>query len=95
MDFAYLACTRPSPGGAERRARAAATELAQRAALLFRLGFSQRAAVSRLAARVAWEFDPPSKHGPHHRPASLSDAGIAQIVADTYARKPAGGAGGV
>jgi hypothetical protein len=93
MDFAYLARTKPTPGGAERRARAAAAELAHRAALLYRLGFSQRAAVARLAARVAWEFDPSSKHGPHRRPDALSDATIAQIVADTYTRRPASSGG--
>nr|HEX4313183.1 hypothetical protein [Kofleriaceae bacterium] len=94
MVFDYLACTRPTSGGADRRARAAAQELATRAALLFRLGFSQKAAVARLVARVAWEYDPPStgKRGAHHRPDALSDAGIAKIVADTYARKPSLGA---
>jgi hypothetical protein len=91
MDFPYLACTPASPGGAERRTRAAIAELAQRAALLFRLGFSQRDAVARLAARVAWDFDPPSRHGPHRRPDALSDAAIARVVADTYARRPSTG----
>ena len=60
-------------------------------ATLFRLGFSQAAATRRLCDRVAWEFDPPSRHsGGHHRPASLSDAAIAKVVAETYARKPGG-----
>lgn len=91
--FDYLSCTRPKAGGAERRAKVAQQELAHRAALLYRLGFSQRAAVARLSARVAWEYDPPShaKHGAHHRPASLDDAAIAKIVADTYARRPSFG----
>jgi hypothetical protein len=91
MDFPYLACTRPSAGGAERRTRAALAEIAHRAALLYRLGFSQAAAATRLAARVAWEFDPPSRHGAHRRPDALSDAAIARVVADTYARRPSTG----
>ena len=68
----------------------AAVELADRAGTLFRLGFTQSAATTRLTARIAWEFDPPSKHGPHKRPDGLSDAAIAKIVADTYARRPGG-----
>ncbi|HEY0250879.1 MAG TPA: hypothetical protein VGC41_05100, partial [Kofleriaceae bacterium] len=52
--------------------RAAHTELADRAATLFRLGFSQHDAVRRLADRIAWEYDPPA--GAHKRPEGLSDA---------------------
>ena len=89
MSFAWLethaalastarSCARRSPP----------TELADRAGTLYRLGFSQAAATARLTARIAWEFDPPSKHGAHHRPDALSDAAIAKLVADTYARRP-------
>ena len=88
MTFEWLDCTRPTPGGADRRARVAAAELAHRAALLYRLGFSEKKATARLTARIAWEFDPPSKHGPHRRPEALSDTAIAKIVHDTYARRP-------
>lgn len=90
MSFEWLETTRPRPGGSARRAQVAAEELADRAGTLFRLGFSQAAATRRLTARIAWEFDPPSKHGPHRRPDALSDAAVAKIVADTYARRPAG-----
>ena len=60
-----------------------------RAALFFRLGFSQAAATQRLVARIAWEYDPAAKTGFHRRPAALSDAAVAKIVSDTYARRPA------
>lgn len=88
MTFEWLESRRPTKDGGDRRARVAAAELSHRAALLYRLGFSQKAATARLTARVAWEYDPPSKHGPHARPASLNDQAVAKIVADTYARKP-------
>ncbi len=89
MSFEWLECTPMRRNGAELRAKVAAAELASRAGLLYRLGFSQDAATKRLAARVAWEYDPPSKHGgPHTRPAALSDAAIAKIVAETFARRP-------
>jgi len=75
--------------GSKLRAKVAAEELANRAATLFRLGFSQDDATARLVARVAWEFDPSSRHGgPHKRPEALSDAAIAKIVGETYARRP-------
>jgi len=90
MAFPWLDPTPPSKDGADKRAKVACAELASRASLLFRLGFSQADATKRLAARVAWEFDPPSqgKGGAHKRPAALSDAAIAKIVAETYARRP-------
>ena len=87
MEFPWLQ-TKPPRGGAAARARVAADEVASRAGLLFRLGFSEADATKRLCARVAWEYDPPSKHGPHRRPDALSDLVIAKIVADTYARRP-------
>jgi hypothetical protein len=90
MDFEWLE-TAPHPKhGAKARAQVEAAELADRAGTLYRLGFSQAAAVARLTARVAWEFDPPSKQGAHKRPAALDDAAIAKLVAETYARRPKG-----
>ena len=74
--------------GSKLRTQVATTELADRAGTLFRLGFTQAQAKARLAARVAWEYDPPSKY--HVRPDALSDAAIAKIVAATYARRPGG-----
>ncbi len=78
------------PNGSKLRADVAAAELANRAGTLYRLGFSEKEAVARLSARIAWEFDPPSKSGSHSRPDALSDKAIAKIVADTYARRPGG-----
>jgi hypothetical protein len=83
MSFPWLERTPPRKDGATRRANVAALELADRAGLLFRLGFTEQAATKRLVARIAWEFD-----GGDKRPAALSDAAIAKIVSETYARKP-------
>jgi hypothetical protein len=88
MSFEWMDSTPGRNDGSSRRAKVAAEELAHRAGTLFRLGFSQTDATKRLCARVAWEFDPPSKSGHHKRPAALSDEAIAKIVADTYARRP-------
>lgn len=85
--FPWLDPTPPRKDGPDRRATVAAAELASRAGLLYRLGFTRDAATTRLTARIAWEFDQPCT-GAHRRPAALSDAAIAKIVADTYARKP-------
>jgi len=63
-------------------------EIASRAALLYRLGFSEAAATERLIARIAWEFDPSAKTGSYKRPDALSDQAIAKIVSETYARRP-------
>ena len=90
MSFEWLECTPGKKHGSQLRAKVATTELADRAGTLYRLGYSQAAAVARLTARVAWEFDPPSKRGPHKRPEALSDQAIAKIVAETYARRPGG-----
>lgn len=90
MAFPYLVPTPPRADGASRRLAVATAELAARAGLLYRLGYSEAQATARLAAAVAWEFDPPSARGPHARPAALSDAAIAQIVAATFARRPGG-----
>jgi hypothetical protein len=83
MDFPWLQTAPPRAGGVDRHCTVALAELANRAGLMYRLGFTQAAATARLVARTAWEYDPPSK-----RPAALSDAAIAKVVADTYARRP-------
>jgi hypothetical protein len=90
MSFEWFDRTPHKPNGAASRAKVALAEVADRAGTMYRLGFSQAMATARLAARVAWEFDPPSKRGPHRRPDALSDAAIAKIVAETYARRPGG-----
>lgn len=87
MSFPWLDTTPPRGNGAEQRAKVAAAELSSRAALLFRLGFSEAAATQRLCERIAWEYDQP-RTGSHQRHDSLSDAAIGKIVAETYARKP-------
>jgi hypothetical protein len=73
---------------AERRLAMIRREIAQRAALFYRLGYASYDTAQRLAAYVAWEFDPPGRDGAHSRPADLDDDGIAEIVASTYARRP-------
>ena len=82
--------TPAAANGADRRAEVARAELAHRAALLYRLGFTPEAATARLCATVAWELDPISKHS-QGRHASLSDEAIGKIVRDTYARRPGSG----
>jgi hypothetical protein len=89
--FDWLARPPAPAGGQERRARVACAELAHRAGLLYRLGFTQAEATARLIARTAWEFDPasaPSGAGAHRRPDALSDQAIGKLVAETYARRP-------
>lgn len=65
-----------------RRDKVAADELATRAGLMFRLGYTVEDATARLCQRVAWEFDSAK------RPSALSDEAVAKIVSETYARKP-------
>jgi hypothetical protein len=84
MSFPWLDRTPPRPDGLAQRTKVACAEVASRAGLLYRLGFSEAAATTRLVARVAWELE--SSSSP--RPSALSDAAIAKIVADTYARRP-------
>ena len=84
----------PTPGArrpdAARRVDVALRELRDRAGVYYRLGFTAKAASQRLAAAIAWEFDPPSRAGGAHvRPAELSDDAIAALVKDAYARRPA------
>ena len=86
MSFEWLAKARNEHG--KPQIHTVTAELADRAGTLFRLGFTQQQATDRLAARIAWEYDPPTTHGPHRRPEALSDAAIAKIVSDTFARRP-------
>jgi len=86
--FDWLAPTPAPADGPERRARVARAELADRAGLFYRLGFTEAETTARLVARTAWEFDPASTRGAHCRSAALSDQAIAQVVAETYARRP-------
>jgi hypothetical protein len=88
MPFPWLTCTPPRPEGAARRASAASAELASRAGVLYRLGFSTTAATRRLAAAVAWEYEPESPKVGHRRPPGLSEHAIAKIVADAFSRRP-------
>jgi hypothetical protein len=88
MPFPWLSCTPPREGGADRRANVASAELASRAGVLYRLGFTQADATRRLAAAIAWEYDTGSTHTAFRRPDALSDQAIAKIVSDTYARRP-------
>jgi hypothetical protein len=87
MAFSWLDRT-DRPHAAPRGTEVAESEVATRAALLYRLGYTAEAATARLVARVAWEFEPTSKNAPDRRPESLSDAAIAKIVTETYARRP-------
>jgi hypothetical protein len=81
--FPWLTST---PQKADNRRDAVATdELANRAGLMFRLGYSEKDATARLCQRIAWEFDPACGA---KRPAALTDDAVAKIVRDTYARKP-------
>jgi hypothetical protein len=89
MSFPWLVCTPPRSDGAERRAKVATAELASRAGVLFRLGFSQAEATRRLTAAVVWEYDAGSPRPAYRRPSALSDQAIAKIVSDTFARRPA------
>jgi hypothetical protein len=89
MSFPWLVCTPPRPDGAERRAKVAIAEIASRAGVLFRLGFSQAEATRRLTAAVAWEYDTGSPRSAYRRPDALSENAISKIVSDTFARRPA------
>ncbi len=88
MSFPWLQCTPPRADGEDRRAQVAATEIAHRAGLLYRLGFSEADATARLVARIAWDHEPASKHTSQNRHPALTDQAVAKIVADTYARRP-------
>jgi len=81
MSFSWEGRTPPRPSGADRRDQVAADELASRAALLYRLGYSEDQATQRLIERCTWEHE-------DKRPAALTDQAIGKIVRDTFARKP-------
>lgn len=81
MSFPWLDPTPARSGGADRRLEVARAELAHRAGLLFRLGYTADAATARLRQRIAWEHE-------GTRPDGLSDAEIAQLVTETFARRP-------
>jgi hypothetical protein len=89
VTFPWLDPTPPA-GGAGAHLAAQLREVRERAGLLFRLGYSAEAASRRIAARIAWEYDPASRTGSHRRPEGLSDAAIAEAVRATYARRPSG-----
>jgi hypothetical protein len=89
MSFPWLVCTPLRSDGAERRAKVALAELASRAGVLYRLGFSQADATRRLTAAVAWEYEASAAKPAYHRPTALSDQAIAKLVSDTFARRPA------
>jgi hypothetical protein len=92
MDFPWLQRATPvskDSAGYERRCKVACEELASRAGLMFRLGFSQEDAVKRLCERITWEFEGPAKaSSDHRRPDALSEDAVKKIVAETYARRP-------
>ena len=80
--FPWLTTTPAPSEGPNRRNRVAASELADRAGLYFRLGYTAKDATARLCQRIAWEYDTGK------RPAALSDDAVAKIVSDTFARRP-------
>lgn len=59
-------------------------EVRDRAALLYRLGYSRDQATARLQANADWDFDIGMP-----RPDGLNADAIAEIVATTFARRPA------
>lgn len=63
-------------------------ELAERAALLQRLGHSAEHATARLRANLAWDFEGMGT-GAGGRPEGLGDEAIAEIVRLAYARQRA------
>lgn len=86
MSFPWLSRTNSVAGGADRRDKVVADELASRAGLLYRLGYSEADATKRLIAHIAWEYDQPQSQ--YKRPESLSDQAISKLVAETYKRRP-------
>ena len=87
MAFSWMNTTPPRTGAVDARAKVACAELASRAGLLFRLGYTAADTTQRLCATIAWEFEQPGTAA-NLRPSALSDQAIAKIVTDTYARKP-------
>ncbi len=68
----------------DRRALMYRRELAQRAGMLYRLGYPPSRAIARLVANVEWDFE----LGTGGRPANLSNEDIEEIVKSTYLRRP-------
>ena len=76
----------PSPDrarGAKQRLAMYRTELAERAALLARLDYSQEYARARLIANLTWDFEIPGGS----RPSELGDDEVARIVKASYGRR--------
>jgi hypothetical protein len=69
----------------ERRAAMYRAELAERAALCARLGYSSKRTLARLKANAAWDFEV----GSEHRPSGITDRDIGEIVKAAYARRAA------
>jgi hypothetical protein len=69
--------------GAERRIDMYRREVAERAALLYRLGYTAEQATARLSANADWD----AAAGTAPRP--LDAHTIGEIVAATFARRPA------
>lgn len=94
MDFPWLerssSASTKDDDGLARRCKVALDEVAHRAGLMYRLGYSEEQATQRLSRRIAWEFDLGGRQasGTHRRPAQLSDEAIAKLVSETYARRP-------
>jgi hypothetical protein len=59
-------------------------EVAERAAIFYRLGYTQDQATARLQANADWDFESGAS-----RPDELDADSIGQIVATTFARRPA------
>jgi hypothetical protein len=81
--------TPSTPAGAAARASAARLaayrrEVAERAAIFYRLGYTQDQATARLQANADWDFETGVA-----RPDELDAEAIGQIVATTFARRPA------
>ncbi len=57
-------------------------EIAERAALLRRLGYPPSKAIARLQANLAWDFE----QTPAPRPKGLANKDVADIVKATYLR---------
>jgi hypothetical protein len=58
-------------------------EVAERAAIFYRLGYTQEQATARLQGNADWDFETAA------RPRELDADSIGQIVATTFARRPA------
>lgn len=73
-----------SPVVSEKRTAMYCRDVADRAGIFYRLGYTAEQAGARLRRNAAWDFGSGAT-----RPKELNDAAIDQIVAATYARRPA------